>query len=407
MASSEPASKPRTGRRRWAVATVVLGVALALVVGVVVGTTGTHSGSDVVTVTDDQCGGDSQVAHPGRQIFSVVNASHHADEVMLADASGGTVAEIAVIGPGTTVDMPADLANGTYTFNCFSDLGVMASAPVRVTGATSGSPTPALQMVTVDTLVGPNDDYETYAAQQLATLGAAVTTIQQDLMADNLTAARSDWLSAELDWERVGASYDSFGAEGEAVDGLPDGLPGGVDDPNFIGLHRLEYGLWHGQSASTLLPITKTLSADIATLQGNLDSTLIAGDPTNLPTRAHEILEDSLRDHLSGIDDLGAGAAYAETAADLQATRVILGELAPLIAPRAPTLVATADAQMDALQSALSATQDNGQWQPAQQVSQAAHEQVNAALGALLETLAPVPDLLQVPGIAASGGGDS
>jgi hypothetical protein len=41
----------------------------------------------------------------------------------------------------------------------------------------------------------------------------------------------------------VGASYDSFGDAGLAVDGLPDGLRGGISDTHFTGLHRLEYGL--------------------------------------------------------------------------------------------------------------------------------------------------------------------
>ena len=389
-------------RHRWVGVGALTLVVAAVVAGVVVATSGRQCRSDVVRVTDNQCG-DLQVAHPGHQTFSVVNASHRAAQITLEDASGGAVAQIAVIGPGTTVDMPADLGHGTYTFNCSSDLGVLASAPVRVTGNAIGSPARGVQMVTLDELVPPNRAYETYAAQQLTSLAGAVTTIERDLAADNLAAARSDWLSAMVDWERVGASYDSFGGEGEAVDGLPGGLPGGVNDPDFTGLHRLEYGLWHGQSASALLLIAKALSTSVATLQGNLDSTDIAGDPTNLPTRAHEILEDALRDHLSGIDDLGAGAAYPETAADLQITRFVLGELAPLIEARSPHLVATADNQMDALQTALGTAQDNGGWQTPQQVSQIAREHIDASLGSLLQTLSSVPGLLQVPGL---GGGE-
>ena len=36
----------------------------------------------------------------------------------------------------------------------------------------------------------------------------------------------------------------------DAIDGSPDGLPDGVNDPSFTGFYRIEYGLWHGQSAS-------------------------------------------------------------------------------------------------------------------------------------------------------------
>ena len=78
-------------------------------------------------------------------------------------------------------------------------------------------------------------------------------------------------------------------------------------------------------------------------MQQNLTSDDIAGDPTNLPIRAHEIIEDAMRDHLSGIDDEGSGAAYAETYADTQVDKVVLGELASLIDARSPGLVETAD----------------------------------------------------------------
>ena len=89
------------------------------------------------------------------------------------------------------------------------------------------------------------------------------------------------------------------------------------DKGNFTGLHRLEYGLWHGRDGASLLPVAGRLARDVAVVRRNLTSAGIAGDPTNLPLRAHEILEDALRDHLSGLDDQGGGAAYAETYADL------------------------------------------------------------------------------------------
>ena len=112
-----------------------------------------------------------------------------------------------------------------------------------------------------------------------------------------------------------------------------------MNDPGFTGLHRLEYGLWHGQGTAALEPVVTTLATGVATVRKNLASGDLAGDPANLPLRAHEILEDALRDHLSRLDDQGAGAAYPQTHADLQVTRVVLSELAPLIDARAPQLL--------------------------------------------------------------------
>ena len=52
---------------------------------------------------------------------------------------------------------------------------------------------------------------------------------------------------------------------------------------------------------------------------------------------------------------------------------------------------------MDALQQALLATHAAGQWESPGSAPLLARQQVNAAMGALLETLSQVPDLLEVP----------
>jgi high-affinity iron transporter len=386
-------------RHAWPVAggVVAAPVLVACLVIAVLPASASAASATSVTVTRHDCAPQWSSGHTGAQTFSVSNQSGMEGEIFLDDSAGAVVAEIEILGPATTAGMSATLGPGSYTFVCLMSGGTTRSAPVRVTGRQQATTTTPVKPVTMAELTGPNRQYEAYAAADLVTLEGDVSQIHADLAAGNLTAARRDWLTAQMGWERVGASYDSFGDAGVAVDGLPDGLPLGVNDPNFTGLHRLEYGLYHGQSAAELLPVAATLSGDLITVQGLLASGNLAGDPTNLPTRAHEILEDALRDHLSGIDDEGAGAAYPETYADTQATATVLGELQPLITARAPELMPVLHTQLTALQSALLATQSGGQWVPASQVPVAAREQVDAAIGALLENLSAIPDLLEVP----------
>jgi high-affinity iron transporter len=172
-----------------------------------------------------------------------------------------------------------------------------------------------------------------------------------------------------------------------------------VNDPGWTGLHRLEYGIWHNQPAAQLVPVADQLTSDIPALQAKLPR--ITVDPTDMPVRAHEILEDALRDHLNGLSDEGSGAAFPETYADVTGTQVVLGMLAPLINARAPHLLPTVDAQLDTLRQALLATRagpvDNPTWQPTSSVGLAARQRVDAALGAALENLSLIPDLLEVP----------
>jgi high-affinity iron transporter len=393
IAPAAPNNWERVAGRPWLVAGVLV-AAPALAAGATIAAlpAAATSAASAVTVSRTSCA--------GTQTITVTNNSGLAGEVNLDNSAGAVVGELETIGPGTSAPLTATLGAGTYTFRCLmGSLAATLSQPVTIsagTGETIAAPV-AVKPVTVSDLTPPNKLYQGYAAGQLAGLATTVTAIQADLRHGNIPQAKRDWLTAQLDWERVGASYDSFGDLGLAVDGLPDGLPGGVSDKGFTGLHRIEYGLWHGQPAAELLPVADTLAKNVATVEKNLTSDDLAGDPTQLPLRAHEIIEDALRDHLSAIDDEGAGAAYAMTYTDTQVDKVVLGYLANLIDERKPGLVATADSQLAALQSALLATKAGGQWQSLTAVSLEQRQQVNAATGALLETLASVPDLLEVP----------
>ncbi|MGW0053458.1 iron uptake transporter permease EfeU [Nocardia nova] len=370
---------------------VAAGVAIALL---------PSSGSgkaQAVSVTDSSCASEWKSGRAGTQTFEVQNKTSKAGEINLVNSGGAVVGEIETIGPATTANLTATLSSGSYTMQCLmSGKPVTSSAAVQVSGEAGETP-PAVKRVTEDDLRGPNDAYQAYAAGVLTRLSGAVTAIGNDLRGGNIAAAQADWLNAQLDWERVGASYNSFGDAGTAVSGLPDGLPGGVNDPGFTGLHRLEYGLWHGQRPDQLLPVVDRLGGDITNIRKNLGSDDLAGDPKKLPLRGHEILEDALRDHISGIDDQGAGAAYPMTLADIDVTRAVLDQLGPLIDPRAPQLRATLRTRLDDLQAALLATQDHGHWQSPDRTPPAARQAVNARLGAALEELAKVPRLLEVP----------
>jgi high-affinity iron transporter len=382
----------------WTVvaAAVVLPVAAA---AVLIGARPRHTDAGrEITITASACAPSWKTATAGQQTFTIVNSSSHSGEIYLLDsASGGVVGELAGLGPGTTQTMPVTLSTGDYVWRC-----LMAGEPARTSTvahaagtSTQAAAAPVAPVSTKD-LEAPVAQYQTYVATQLATLTGQVAKLRADVAAESLDAARADWLPAQLTWEQVGAAYGSFADIGDAIGGQPTGLPGGAGDPDFTGLHRVEYGLWHGQRTAELLPVLDKLTADIKTLRGTLTSLTV--DPADLPLRAHEILEDALRDHLTGATDQGAGAGFAETWADAQGTRVVLDELASLITARRADLVPTATKQLDTLTATLQATRHNGSWTSVAAAPLATRQAVNAAIGALLETLAPIPDLLEVRG---------
>jgi len=389
------------GNRPWTTGAALVGVPVVIAAAVITALPAAPAGAPAVTVTSSSCAGDFKAAKAGSQTFTVHNSTGQAGEIRLVNSVGAIAGEIETLGPATSSTLTATLGGGSYSFLCL--MGRQAprsSAPVQVTAARTengpAGPT-AVKPVTVADLTPPNDQYEKYAAGRLSALAGEITKLRAALGRGDLGTAKRIYVTAQLQWESVGASYDSFGDLGTAVDGLPEGLRGGVRDPAFTGLHRLEYGLWHGQSAGQLEAAAATLASDVARVRANLASDDLAGDPTNLPIRIHEIGEDALRDHLSGMDDEGSGSAYAMTDADLKTTRVLLGYVAPLLEARSPGLVKTLNGQMDGLAAALDAAKANGKWRSLDDTPLTARQDVTGALGSLLETLSSVPTLLEVP----------
>jgi high-affinity iron transporter len=136
-----------------------------------------------------------------------------------------------------------------------------------------------------------------YVASGLTSLMGQAGALAAKIKAGDLAAARAAWLSAHLTYERLGSAYGMFGDYDDEIDGLPDGLPRGVNDSGFAGFYRLEYGLWHGQSAAELTGPADRLDRDVSSLEAAfpgmaLIPALALGD---IALRTHEIMEHALR----------------------------------------------------------------------------------------------------------------
>lgn len=368
----------RPSRRlpRWAYAVAAVVVPLLAVGGFALLTPSASGSSTQVTVTADGCAKDWSGATAGTSTISVVNNSGHGGEIYLTRATdGGVIGEIEGLGPGTRRSITVDLPAGQYSWRCLVPGELDQVSPVAaVTGGAGGPAVPAVAPVSDKDLKAPADSFTSYLSDQLALLDTQTGDLAAKI--GDPDAAKAAWLTAQLTWERLGAAYGQFEDLGVAIDGLPQGLPQGVNDPGFTGLHRVEYGLWHGQSAAELAPVAAKLHDDVRTLREKLTF-----DPTDLPLRAHEILEDALRRHLDGVTDQGSNTVFLLVGADVEATNAVLDRLAPLLEARKPGLVATARTQLAAITGALATGN---------------HQVVDARVGAAVETLSAVPTLLEV-----------
>ena len=207
-----------------------------------------------------------------------------------------------------------------------------------------------------------------------------------------------------MTWLEIGqddGAYGCFGPLGGEIDGLAAGHPLGTADPGFTGFHRIEFDLWTKHNLSAAATDTATLRNLLAQLMKVPLSNYLPATATGIGNwllRPHEVLEDALRDSLTADDDYGSDTDFASIAADVAAVRTMLGELGPAIDPVSPHLITNARAELDALIARDRRDPRNGGRVSIQDLPVRQREQVDADVGAALETLAPIPDLLTSTG---------
>lgn len=332
-------------------------------------------------ISAEGCGAPPSQLVAGPVALTVANDAKAFAAVYLINPAGAMYAEVPSLTPGKTLPLTTTLGAGTYAVRCvFTDGTVRTSPTITVTGSTTGAvrgfvPLPDLAMT------GPVSAYRDWVGGQLPGLLSACEQLAADVDRGDVGAAKTDWLTAHLAYERLGAAYNSFGDFDRAIDGRADGLPLGTADPSWTGFHALEYALWHGGSDAASL--AHGLVDSVNGLIADFPSEEV--DPGDLPLRAHEILENAMQFQLTGMADYGSGTTLATLYANTQGTAEVLSVLTPLVTPRDPGLLRTVDTDLAKVQGAVVAA-DKGE--------QGARQRLAGELGGLLEELAEVPDLL-------------
>ncbi|MGW0828861.1 iron uptake transporter permease EfeU [Streptomyces prunicolor] len=394
--TAQLSESPPSPRRRpaWVVPVAVVTVP-AVVAGLVVAFSRPKpASSETVAVSETECGKGFTAPDTGRQTFQMHNTGDKTAEVYLIDpASNAVYGEVEGLAPGTTRDLVATVAGGSYAWRCVpTGAKAVTSATVHVSGG--GGSVKAVVPVSENDLAAPLKAYKVYVDQGLATLETQTRQLSTDIAGNHLAKARTDWLTAHRTYSSLGAAYGTFEDFDQKINGRADGLAGGVDDKDFAGFHRIEYGLWHGQPAGELKVPAQQLAAAVVGLRKAFPTQDF--DPGDLPLRAHEILENALQFELTGDTDEGSGTNLATVDSNLAGTRELLTVLKPLLTKESPKLLPGVDADIARLQKLLDSAHQGASWTPVEQLDGTVKAQLDGATGQLLEDLAPVPDLLEI-----------
>ena len=383
-----------------AVAAVIAGVVVAI--ALLDGTTPTTRIPTSVTVNNLSCADGWLPPHSGQREIPVINAGSSVVDVTLLGSNNLLIyGEVEAMAPGTTRTMTAVIPPGRFRLGCtYSENATVYSPIVTVSGAAVHDAHPYRQ-VTYSQIAPLVTKYRAEVSAGLAVLATDTDRLRALADTGQLDQAKQAWLIAHLDYARLGAAYDTFGNFNDEIDGRPNGLPLGVADPSWTGFLRLEYALWQNQPAATVASVADQL--DIYVHQLVLAFAEQTTPLNDLSLRTHEILENTLQFELTGETDQGSHTGLATAEANVQGTEMILGVIAPLLERGEPALLANLRSELYQLAALLNAYQlPDGSWTPVQSLTQAQREQLDGAIGNYLETVSPVPDLLEIPPEASS-----
>lgn len=350
-----------------------------------------------VTVDDSGCASGWVPPSTGPTTFTVTNNGTQVDQVELVGHDDRRVyADIEILPPGVSRPVLAQLSAGSYVWRCVA----AATAIVRISpvGVVSGPPAAGLSYLPVgqDEMITPLVNFRSATQTGLSRLVADTDVLEFGAHAGSSTATlRTLWLSAHLDYERLGGAYDLFGSYDAKINGRVDGHPNGVADTGWTGFGRLEYALWHGQSTTVIRQVTDTLDSNVHKLRAAFP---IENDNANdLTIRAHEILENALQFELNGHTDQGSHTNLATLRANLDGVTATLNALAPLFTTRSPALLAVARTDVAHLTTAVNAYHHaDGSWVPVQSLSRAQRDQLDSLVSKTTEDLSTIPDVLHL-----------
>jgi iron uptake system EfeUOB component EfeO/EfeM len=251
-----------------------------------------------------------------------------------------------------------------------------------------------LQPLPVSAFRAPVAAYRHYAIAQSRAMAVPVARLLAAVRRGDRAGAKRDWSSAYDRYLLLGAAYGALCDLDVAIDGGAGGLKGGVKDPHFTGLHRVEHDLWRGVPTARIVPYAARLRRDVAKLPHAL--AVLEITPLDYATRAHEILEDAQRDQLSGRAAKWSGEGLLATAAGLQATDRVLKTLDPVLSGRESTQQNVAT-QLGPLRRELASLRaaHHGTYPPLSALTERRRARVNGALGTALEALSLVPGTLE------------
>jgi iron uptake system component EfeO len=186
-------------------------------------------------------------------------------------------------------------------------------------------------------LAEPIAQYKLYVIDEVGVLLKETTAFADAIKAGDLAKAKELYGPSRVSYERIEPLAELFSDLDGAIDSRADDHEQAEKDPGFTGFHRLEYGLFIGNSTEGLAPIADKLVADVTELQSRIKD--LTTPPDKVVGGAAALIEEVAASKISGEEDRYARTDLYDFQANVDGAQKIVELLKPLLEKESPDLL--------------------------------------------------------------------
>jgi len=288
-----------------------------------------------VAITGKSCEPNELSVTAGRHVFQIENRSDRAVEWEILDGVM-VLEERENIAPGFTQTLATRLEPGDYAITC----GLLSNPRGRLhvlPAANAG----AARKPDLAAYIGALAEYKVFLATETDAFVQAAGTFANAVKSGDLAAARTLYPPAEIAYAHLAPVSPLFSDLDAAIDARADTFGQREADPNFGGLHRLEYGLFSQGGTDGLAPVADKLAGDAALLKTRIHDLRIM--PESMVSGSVAILERLAAPGADFGDSPYAHGDLTSFEAAVTGVRKVFDLLRPIAAKSAPEIVTSLD----------------------------------------------------------------
>jgi iron uptake system component EfeO len=337
------------------------------------------AGAIQVTAADSKCDTSAKSVPAGQVTLKVENTGSKATEVEIVFPDDRIVSEKENIGPGTKYTLTAEVKAGTYEIACRPGMkGHGVRQKLTVTGGKVAQRDPRLDKAVAA--------YREYAQTQADETLPKAEAFAKAIKAGDIEAAKKEFATSRLGWERTEPVAESFGDIDPKVDVRADGLE---DGQKWTGWHRLEKALWQdkkiGAEEKTL---ADKLVSDLTDWQKRVGKAEIT--PTSMANGAKELLDEVATGKVTGEEDRYSHTDLSDFKGNVEGAQKAYELLKPVAKENDAALTTELDQQFAALNTLLDkyrADKASYDFTSYDKVGKADRKELSDAVNALAEPL--------------------